>query len=80
MTIRDVGIPVLIQKDLLFPDMENFYFLETTDKEGEFDLYFTHQNANDESKNFIKLIARFYQYETAKIVMNTLNKRIRNTK
>lgn len=79
MIVKDVGVAVISQKDLLFPNMESFYFLETTNKEGEFALYFTHQSEEDESMSFTKLVAIFYQYETAKVVMNTLNKRLRKS-
>lgn len=70
---RDLGVSVLEQHEKLFPDMESFYFLEPTQKEGTFELYFAHRNKTDSEKNFVVLIAEIYQYETARIMMNSLN-------
>lgn len=70
---RDLGVSVLEQYEKLFPEMESFYFLEPTQKDGSFELYFAHRSKTDSEKDFVVLIAEIYQYETARIIMNNLN-------
>lgn len=77
---KELGVSAVSQRDLLFPEMETFYYLEPTQKENNFELYVTHQNDEDSGKNFTMLVANIYQYETARVIMNKLNENLRNIK
>lgn len=74
---RDLNISVISQHEKMFPDMDTFYFLEPTQKDDEFELYFTHQNKEVKDKSFTFRIAVIYQYETARIIMNQLNENLK---
>lgn len=72
---KELGESVVSQKDVLFPDMDEFYFLEPTQKENHFDLYMSYKK-NEEIRD-AELIATIYQYETARVIMNSLNEKLR---
>lgn len=68
---KEMPIPVLSQNSNLFPNTKSFYFLEPTQKKDSYELYFTSQHNENE---FVHLIAVIYNYEIAKVIMNSLNK------